>query len=126
AAATEITAYLRRSPEALAATQPATLAVARTQLAAALKAYAAGNRSAASDLALSTYLDGVEPVEPAIAAKDRDLLVRVETAMAELRNRIGRGAPAAEVEAQASVVTKLFDQAEAQLGEARGDRVSAF
>jgi high-affinity iron transporter len=124
--ASEITAYLRRSPEAVAAPRPATLAVARTQLAAALKAYAAGDRSAASDLALSTYLDGVEPVEPAIAAKDRDLLVKIETAMAELRNRISRGAPLAEVEAQASAVTLLFDRAEAQLGQARGDRVSAF
>lgn len=124
--ATEITAYLRRSPEALLAPRPATLAVARTQLAATLKAYAAGDRSAASDLALSTYLDGVEPVEPTLAAKDRDLLVQIETAMAELRNRIGRGAPVAEVEAQASAVTLLFDRAEAQLGEGQGDRVSAF
>lgn len=125
-AATEITAFLRRSPEALLAPRPATLTVARAQLAATLKAYSAGDRSAASDLALSTYLDGVEPVEPAIAAKDRDLLVQIETAMAELRNRIGRGVPVAEVEAQASAVTRLFDRAETQLGEARGDRVSAF
>ncbi|MBJ7411248.1 MAG: cytochrome c/FTR1 family iron permease [Phenylobacterium sp.] len=125
-AAVEITAYLRRSPEALLAPRLATLTVARAQLAAALKAYAAGDRSAAEDLALSTYLDGVEPVEPAIAAKDRDLLVQIETAMAELRNRIGRGAPVAEVQAQASAVTLLFDRAEAQLGDARGDKVSAF
>ena len=125
-AASEITAYLRRSPAALATSRPATLSVARTQLAAALKAYAAGDRATASDLALSTYLDGVEPVEPALAAKDRNLLVGIETAMAELRNRISRGAPVSEVQAQASVTLKLFDQAEAQLGQARGDRVSAF
>jgi high-affinity iron transporter len=125
-AAADITAFLRRSPGAAVAASPTTLSVARRQLAAALKAYAAGDRLNASDLALSAYLDGVEPVEPAIAAKDRDLMVKIETAMAELRNRIGRGASNSEVKSQAEIVTKLFDEAEAQLGEARGDRVSAF
>ena len=37
-----------------------------------------GDRKAATDLALSAYLDGVEPIEPALGARDSALMRRVE------------------------------------------------
>ncbi|KAK0358715.1 hypothetical protein LTR94_034273, partial [Friedmanniomyces endolithicus] len=41
-------------------------------------AYRRGDRKAATDAALSAYLDGVEPIEPALGARDSALLRRVE------------------------------------------------
>src|SRR3546814_3874712 len=57
-------------------------------------------RGAASDLALSAYLDGFEPVEPVLAARDPDLMAKIELAMGDLRSAIGKGRPIAEVEAR--------------------------
>lgn len=124
--AADLTAYLRRTPQAVAAPVATSFEVARTKLASTVSAYAAGRRGEAADLALSTYLDGVEPLEPSIAAADGALLTRIETAMTELRSLIGRGVPVAEVERQAQLVSGLFDEAEIRLGETRGDQVSAF
>lgn len=61
-----LTAYLRRHPQALEAKPVGSLAMARQRLDASLKAYRAGDRKRASDLALSAYLDGFEPVEPVL------------------------------------------------------------
>jgi high-affinity iron transporter len=123
----DLTAFLRRSPEIV--TTPSdgpVLDVARAKLAATVKAYAAGDRQAATDLALSTYLDGVEPVEPAIAGRDRALLARIEAAMGEFRNRIRRGAPVEAVREQAVLIEDLFGETEAILAPAKADMASAF
>ena len=123
----DLTAFLRRSPEVV--TTPAdgpVLEVARAKLAATVKAYAAGDRRAATDLALSTYLDGVEPVEPAIAARDRALLARIEAAMGEFRQRIARGVPVEAVREQAVLIEDLFGETEAILAPAKADMASAF
>ncbi len=123
----DLTAFLRRSPEVV--TTPSdgpVLDVARAKLAATVKAYAAGDRRAATDLALSTYLDGVEPVEPAIAARDRALLARIEAAMGEFRQRIARGVPVEAVREQAVLIEDLFVETEAILAPAKADMASAF
>src|SRR3546814_6565892 len=88
------------------------LALSRQRLEASLKAYAAGDRGAASDLALSAYLDGFEPVEPVLAARDPDLMAKIELAMGDLRSAIGKGRPIAEVEAANAEVARLFVEAE--------------
>ena len=60
-------------------------ALARTRLAETVSAYARGDHAAAKTAALSAYLDGIEPVEPLIAARRPDLLPRVEQALMALR-----------------------------------------
>jgi high-affinity iron transporter len=104
-----VLAYLRTNPQALGQNTADGLALARTQLAASLKAYQSGDAKTASTLALSSYLDGFEPVEAMLRTRDADLLVRVENAMIEYRARINRQAPAADVAAQAQVLSGLFD-----------------
>ncbi|MCF8504125.1 MAG: FTR1 family protein [Caulobacter sp.] len=124
--ADNLMAYLRRSPGVLTDDRGASLAFARSRLAATVQAYAAGDRRAAMNLALSTYLDGIEPFEPAIAARDRSLLARIESAMGEFRARIGRGAPVDGVRSQATLIEGLFDEAEGALAPAQADMAPAF
>src|SRR3546814_16364361 len=68
--ADSVIAYLRRHPEAVVQRAPGSLDVARTKLSQSLAAYRAGNRPAAQELALAAYLDGFEPLEPMLTARD--------------------------------------------------------
>nr|WP_263596167.1 FTR1 family protein [Brevundimonas aurantiaca] len=121
-----VTAYLRRHPDAASPASGGALTLARTRLAESLTAYRAGDRKQAADLALSAYLDGFEPVEPALGARDGALLRRVETAMTGLRAAIGRGAPTEEVEAQVARLNALLDTAERALAPQEADNVASF
>jgi len=121
-----VTAYLRRHPEAASPASGGALTLARTRLTESLTAYRAGDRKQAADLALSAYLDGFEPVEPALGARDGALLRRVETAMTGLRAAIGRGAPTSEVEAQVERLNALLDTAERALAPQKADNVAIF
>ena len=127
AQARAITAHLRSHPQAVV--QPAgegkVLEPARERLAASLAAYRAGDVERARTLALSAYLDGVEPVEPMLAARDAALLRRIEATMARLRADIGAGAAASTVAADAAEATRLFGQAETAL-QATGNATAAF
>jgi high-affinity iron transporter len=131
AQAKAIIAYLRARPDAVVELKPAvantdSFAVARKRLDESLLAYRAGDVTQAKTLALSSYLDGVEPVEPAIASRDRDLMRRIEAAMALLRSDIGKQAPIATVEAQAVEVKRLFDQADVVLHGNASSTTAAF
>ena len=131
AQAKAIIAYLRARPDAVVELKPAvantdSFAVARKRLDESLLAYRAGDVTQAKTLALSSYLDGVEPVEPAIASRDRDLMRRIEAAMALLRSDIGKQAPIATVEAQAVEVKRLFDQADVVLHGNASSATAAF
>jgi high-affinity iron transporter len=122
-----LTAYLRRHPEAAVASPGGgPLSVARSRLAQSLAAYRAGDRRRAADLALSAYLDGVEPVEPALGARDRALMVRIEGLMGEYRAAVQRGEPADSLAGRAQVLDGLFDSAEASLSRGAGDSLSSF
>ena len=75
--ARDLLAYVRSRPQAIteASSQAAApLALARQRLAASLRAYIAGDAAGAQSLALSAYLDGIEPVEPTLATRDAPLL----------------------------------------------------
>lgn len=120
-----VTAYLRGNPEALSGPE-GSLSLAKERLQEALDAYEAGQRARATDLALSAYLDGFEPVEPLLTARDASLMRRIEGAMAELRARIGRGAPVDEVRAQVAIVQTLFTDAEVQLSPDKASAASSF
>lgn len=125
-----ITAYLRSRPQAVA--EPAAgvaagpFALARQRLADSSRAYEAGDAAQAKALALSSYLDGVEPVEPTLAARNRALMIEIETTMGRFRAQLGKGASISEVNAQAAEVTALFDRAESVLQDAQTDATSAF
>ena len=127
--AAAITAFLRAQPQALQQAgdaKPATLALARSQLQATLQAYADGDRKRAAALALSAYLDGVEPVEPLLAARDAPLLRGIETAMGKLRSDITAGAGIDAIRQDAAQAALLFDRADRVLQEGRGDVTAAF
>lgn len=121
-----VTAYLRRHPDAASPASGGALTLARTRLAESLAAYRRGHRKQAGDLALSAYLDGFEPVEPALGARDGALLRRIETAMTGVRIAIGRGAPPAEVDAQVERLSALLDTAERALAPQEADNVASF
>ncbi len=121
-----VTAYLRRHPEAAARPQGSTLTLARTRLAESEAAYRRGDRKTATDLALSAYLDGFEPLEPALGARDGALLRRVETAMTDLRVSISRGAPVQEVEDPVFRANALLDTAERALAPQEADNLASF
>jgi high-affinity iron transporter len=124
--ATALTAYLRRNPDAVTARAGSSLALTRERLEQNLAANRAGDRKAAANLALSAYLDGFEPVEPVLAARDAPLMARIERAMGELRAAIGGGRPADEVEAANRSLASLFTEAEAALAPERASSASSF
>ena len=92
-----------------------TMSLSRARLAESVTAYVGGNRSKAIDLALSAYLDGFEPVEPALKARDHALVVRIEVAMGELRAVMSKNESAETVRERADHLGALFDVAERAL-----------
>jgi high-affinity iron transporter len=120
-----VLAFLRANPDAVASKQ-SSLDIGRERLAGALAAYRAGDRDEAKRLALAAYLDGFEPVEPMLAARDASLLARVEQQMGELRASIAAGRDAAQVAGQVSQIQALFDEAETSLAPDRASDASAF
>jgi len=126
AKADTLTAYLRANPQAVTAGGSASLSVARSKLEASLSAYQQGNRPQAQRLALSAYLDGFEPVEPILSARDGALMAKIETAMIEYRSAIASGAPVADVKAKAETIGAMFTDAEAALSPELSSGTSAF
>jgi high-affinity iron transporter len=110
-----ITAYLRGTPSAVMEESGGSLNLARTRLKESVAAFARGQHDAAKRLALSAYLDGFEPVEGLLSARNASLMTRIEGAMAELRSRIDRGEPVSSVTEQAKLLDELFTQAEAAI-----------
>jgi len=123
--ATQITAFLRRHPGSVSQ-QPSDLDIARTKLAQSVASYEAGNRRAAQELAISAYLDGFEPLEPTLAARDPALLSQIEEAMGDFRTSLGTGAPIADVQAKASHLGALFDAADLALARQDANPTSSF
>lgn len=119
-------AYLRRNPGVVLQRTTGLLDIARRDLRASLAAYEAGDRRRATDLALAAYLDGFEPVEPALTARDAALMRRIEAAMGQVRGAIGEGAPAAEVRAKIQALDGLFVEASAALAPDQASAVSSF
>ena len=120
-----VTAYLRSQPSAVTE-RASSLDLARARLRESADAYSAGDRAAAKRLALSAYLDGFEPVEGMLSARDAALMARIEGAMAALRSAIDRQAPAPDVSARAAAVDALFDEAEAVLRPDHASNASNF
>ena len=124
--AAAVTAFLRANPDALMSERPGSLQLVRDRLRQSLESYRSGDRKRASELALSAYLDGFEPVEPMLATRDGALMSRVERAMAGVRAAITRGEPEPLLRQRIVDTEKLLDQAEAVLAPEAASEASTF
>lgn len=121
-----VLAYLRAHPEALTVVRAGSLTLTRDKLQASIRAYEAGDREGAKKLALSAYLDGFEPIEPALASRDATLMGRIEAEMGNLRAAIARGEPVAAVKDRIIVLDGLFSDAEEVLSPDAASTASTF
>ena len=121
-----VIAFIRRHPEAVIQQAPGSLDLARAKLAQSLAAYRAGDRHGAQELALSAYLDGFEPLEPMLTARDATLMGHIESAMGEFRASLQQGRPADEIATRVQVLDGLFDDAETALSPDAASSASTF
>ncbi|MFT3800197.1 MAG: cytochrome c/FTR1 family iron permease [Burkholderiaceae bacterium] len=124
-AARDLTAYLRTHAAAVDAGKPSGLALARSRLKESLDAMHRGDKAGATRLGLSAYLDGFEPIEPVVGARDASLLLRVEETMLAYRSAVAKGATD-EAEAAAAKLGELFDRVDQLLGDAKADPMTTF
>jgi high-affinity iron transporter len=122
--AAAVLGYLRSHPQALAA-GPRGIALARAQLAASVSAFGTGRAEDAERLALSAYLDGIEPIEPALAAANDELRVQLETHMAQYRAAILHHA-SDTVAAEAADLNRLLDATDQELAASKATPTTAF
>lgn len=118
-------AYLHAHPEAVVQNRALSFDVARQRLAQSVQAFEKNDLGRATDLALSAYLDGIEPIEPTLAARDSGLKSRIETAMGKYRSLLASKATAPELQAQIASIEVLFKEADALLGSS-ADATAAF
>jgi high-affinity iron transporter len=116
--------YLRTHPEVLAS-GPRGIALARAQLAASVAAYRNGRAEDAARLALSAYLDGIEPIEPALAARNDNLLIQLETHMAQYRAAVLNRA-SDTVATQAIELNRLLAATDQELAASQATPTTAF
>ena len=120
-----LTAYLRANPNALNVNSPKGTAIAKAKLSESVTALLAGDRAGATKLALSAYLDGFEPVEPALATHNRPLFEKIEAAMVSYRALVAKGAPT-DVQTAQQRLQGLLDEADKVLAPSEDDAVAAY
>jgi len=125
ASARDITAHLRGKPGDAEANKPTGLALSRLRLTESQAAMRAGDRAAATTLGLSAYLDGFEPIEPLVSARNKSLLIAVENAMLAYRSAVAKGS-VADADAAAAQLRQLFTHVETELGDAKADPMTTF
>jgi high-affinity iron transporter len=118
-------AYLRRNPDALTEQSPASLSLVRQRMAESLTASRAGDRQRAAELALSAYLDGFEPIEPVLGARDSTLMTHIEGLMIEYRAAVQKETADQLAERQ-GVLNSLYDDAQTALSPGAGSSVSTY
>ncbi len=119
-----LVAYLRSTPEALNASSADMLSIAKDKLKESVAALDKGDQSAASQLALSAYLDGFEPAEPALAAKNQSLFEDIEKTMGAYRSAVTSGNAQQAHDIESRLQTLLTDAQSALSG--ANDPLSAF
>ena len=102
--------YLRSEPSALF-NKNRFIALSHDKLAAADKAYTAGDQAGAKAAALSAYLDGFEMIEQQLAAVDAALMRRAEGQFMAVREAIDRERDASEVSEKVSAAQQGLAQA---------------
>jgi high-affinity iron transporter len=121
--AARIQDYLRAHPEAL---RKSPIAFAREKLADAAQAYGQGNRAAAREAAMTSYLEGFELSEASLANIDPGLMREIEGRMMELRSAIERGVPVEEFDRHVEAVDALLSAAAEKLGAGALSGATAF
>ncbi len=121
-----VQAYLAAHPQLVAAAAPAPLDIARDKLAQSLKAYQAGDRGTARQLAITAYLEGFELVEASLDNVNAPLRRQVEAQMMGLRTTIGEARPASEVATRVDTLNGLLDQVEQELSAGSLSPLTAF
>lgn len=124
-AAAEVVAWARSHPDEVVAGRSLSTAVTRAKLAASLAAVKQGDRSTATRLALSAYLEGFEPLEPALRARDASLLSEIEAAMGVYRARVSTGS-VADAEASEANLQALMARADAALAPGASDALTTY
>ncbi len=123
--ARNVLAYLRGNPQVLEATQNDSIAIAQSKLRESLATLENGDKAAAGKLAISAYLDGFEPVEPALAAKNNALFVDIERTMGFYRAAISEGNVQAARDTEKQLQSLLVEAKDA-LNAAESDPLTAF
>lgn len=120
-----VLAHLRSRPDALDTARADSLIVAKTNLRDSLKALENGDAAGALRHALAAYLDGFEPAEPALAAKNKPLFEDIEQTMGLYRGAIAKAQlnEARDIEER---LQTLLTQAQAALSEANVDPMATF
>lgn len=121
-----VMAYLHSQPQALSKASSSSLALARERLHESLLAYQGGDAKKAQDLALSSYLDGVEPYEQALAARDSALKDSIEVQMGRYRSLLAGAGSQDETKAAAASIEQLFINADKALAASQADSTAAF
>lgn len=123
--ARDVMAYLRSQPQAVANNAPAGVSLARSRLQESLAAARSGDRTSAVRLALSAYLDGFEPLEPVLSARNQPLMTEVENSMLSYRAALAAG-KVEEAQAVAGQLDGLFAKAQAELDAGTADPTTTF
>ncbi|WP_232820923.1 FTR1 family protein [Dyella sp. C11] len=120
-----IVGYLRAHPQAIHEAL-AGIPLARTRIADSVRVFRDGKAEEARQLALSAYLDGVEPEEARLDARNAPLRGQIETAMGAYRTSLSNGASSDAVAAQAHEVDGLLAQAQSLLSESAASPMTTF
>ena len=120
-----IVGYLRAHPQAVHEAL-AGIPLARARLADSMESYRHGKTDEARQLALSAYLDGVEPVEARLDARDAALRASIETAMGAYRTALSPASGDKAVTAQAHDVDQLLGRAQSLLSETAASPMTTF
>lgn len=125
--AARIVGWLRRHPAEGLPDSSQSLARVREGLRAAQQAFVRGDRAAAGSLAVAAYLDGFEPLEPALAVRAPDLMRTLEAAMTSLRTRLAAtDVGPEEIAAAVTVIEADLARAEAALGASEGSWLATY
>jgi high-affinity iron transporter len=106
-----VRAFLTTHPEALDASRPAGLVLARTRLREALSAYARGEFEQARQLAIAAHAEALVPLEERLEAADPALRREIVRELLALRFAIEAHRPASTVAAHATRIELLLDRA---------------
>lgn len=121
-----VLAYLRNHVDKAALARGQGLALARLRLQESYTAFMAGNKVSARDLALSAYLDGVEPVEPTIATRDSGIRTELETAMSTYRTMVTDDVDTQKLTNQLASVNAILDKADQLLSASEASPTTTF
>ena len=122
--ASDALAFLRRRAPYDAGGQP--LGLARERLQAVIGAYRERDLAGAKLEATAAYLDGFEPHEAALRARDPDTVTEIEAGFLTLRQAIDAAASGDEIEQRVLRLGALLDRAEELLASGGGAAVAAL